>query len=64
MTLCNLNLHIVIALKEVGNLAFADLGISKLASRSSSAKYKVVSFGGASLSTLVGVDQLLNSITS
>ena len=53
----------MVALEEVGDLALTEFRISELASRGGSAKHEVGSLGRASLSALVSVDQLLNSIS-
>ena len=52
----------MVALKEVGNFALAELGITKLASGSGPAEHELTTLLCAVLRALVHIQQLLNTI--
>ncbi len=56
------DLHVVVALKEVGNFALAELGVTKLSSGGCTAEHKFTTLSWAVRGALVSVDQLLDSI--
>jgi len=56
------DLHIVVALKEVGDFALAEFGVAEFASRGGTAEHEFTTLSRTVRGALVGVDQLLNSI--
>ena len=55
------DLHIVVALKEVGDFALAEFGVAEFASRGGTAEHEFTTLSRTVRGALVGVDQLLNS---
>ena len=56
------HLHVVVALKEVGNLALAKFGVTELSSGGGAAQNELCALFRAVLRALIGVDQLLQTI--
>jgi hypothetical protein len=56
------DLHIVVALKEVGDFALTEFGIAELSSGGGTAEHKFTTLSRTVRGALVGIDQLLNSI--
>lgn len=54
-------LHIVVALKEVGDLAFAEFGVTELSCWGGAAQNELGALFWAELRALISIDQLLNS---
>ena len=57
-----LNLHVVVALEEVGDFTLAEFGVSELAGGGGTAKIEICTFLRAKGGALVREDQLLQSI--
>lgn len=58
------NLHVVVALEEVGGLGFAVLGVGSVARGSGAAQIEFILLGQAERAALVGVEQMLKSVLS